>query len=226
MAKISIIGGHGKIALRLTPLLVRAGHDVSAWIRSDSQTDDVQRAGATAVLVDVEQADVAAMTAALDGCDVLVWAAGAGGGSAARTYAVDRDAAIRSMQAAVKAHVGRYVMVSYFGASTDHGVPQDDAFFAYAEAKAAADEHLAGSGQAYTILGPSRLTDDVGTGRIEIPGATGTVGDDKSEVTRQDVAAVIAEVVQLVDGSSDALLDKTIEFNNGSAPIAEALRSL
>ena len=36
-------------------------------------------------------------------------------------------------------------MVSYFGAGPDHGVPEDNAFHAYAEAKTAADEHLQGT---------------------------------------------------------------------------------
>ena len=36
----------------------------------------------------------------------------------------------------------RYVMVSYFGAGPDHGVPEGDSFFAYADAKTAADAAL------------------------------------------------------------------------------------
>jgi hypothetical protein len=42
-------------------------------------------------------------------------------GSPERTYAVDRDAAIRSIDAAVAAEARRYVMVSYFGAGPDQG---------------------------------------------------------------------------------------------------------
>ena len=71
------------------------------------------------------------------------------------------------MEAATRAGVERYVMVSYFGAGPDHGVPGDDPFYPYADAKSAADEHLQDSGLAWTILRPSRLTDDPGTGRIE-----------------------------------------------------------
>ena len=82
--------------------------------------------------------------------------------------AVDRDAAIRSMDAAASAGVGRYVMVSYFGARTDHGVPADNPFFAYAEAKAAADDHLRASDLTWTVLGPSALTLGQPTGRIDV----------------------------------------------------------
>src|SRR5690606_23886625 len=128
------------------------------------------------------------------GHDAVVWSAGAGGGDPERTYAVDRDAAIRSMDAAVRAGVDRYVMVSYFGAGPDHGVPEDNSFFAYADAKATADEHLRASTLDWVVLGPSGLTLDPGTGRIEIaaPGSDVQGG----QVSRDDVARVIAAVVE------------------------------
>src|SRR5881392_407658 len=86
-------------------------------------------------------ADGQEVAEALSGHDAVVWSAGAGGGNPGRTYAVDRDAAIRSMDAAAQFGVGRYVMVSYLGAGPDHGIPAESSFFAYAEAKAAADEY-------------------------------------------------------------------------------------
>ena len=90
----------------------------------------------------MESLDTGQMAEVLQGHDAVVWSAGAGGGSPERTFAVDRDAAIEAMGAAEQAGIRRFVMVSYFGASPDHGVPEDDPFFAYAEAKAAADQHL------------------------------------------------------------------------------------
>src|SRR5699024_3490963 len=137
-----VIGGHGKVALHLAPLLVEHGHSVSSLIRNPDHRDDVAAAGAEPVLADVEQLDLDALTEVLRGHDAVVWSAGAGGGNPQRTFAVDRDAAVRSMDAAAGAGVRRYVMVSYFGAGPDHGVSEDNSFFAYAEAKAAADEHL------------------------------------------------------------------------------------
>src|SRR5690625_7874140 len=90
--------------------------------------------------------------------DAVIWAAGAGGGNPQRTYGVDRDAAIASMDAAGRVGARRYVMVSYFGARPDHGVAADSSFFPYAEAKAAADQHLRGTELDWTILAPSRPT--------------------------------------------------------------------
>ena len=147
-----------------------------------------------------------------EGHDAIVWSAGAGGGNPARTYAVDRDAAIRSMDAAASAGVDRFVMVSYFGARSDHGVPSGNSFFAYAEAKAAADDHLRASDLAWTVLAPSALTLGEPTGRID---ATAT---ESGSVSRADVAAVVAAAL-----ADDATIGRTIRFNSGDVPIAEAI---
>ena len=142
-----------------------------------------------------------------------MFSAGAGGGDPARTYAVDRDAAIRVIDAARQAGTRRFVMVSYFGAGADHGVPEGDSFFAYADAKAAADAHLRASDLDWTVLGPGALTLDPATGRIELGPAAA-----KGRVSREDVAYVVAAVLE-----DNGTLERTIEFNNGDTPIADAL---
>ncbi|MFD6857523.1 SDR family oxidoreductase [Rhodococcus sp. NPDC060090] len=218
MARIALFGGHGKVALHLERLLSDAGHETSAFIRNPDHADDVRAAGATPVIADVEQLDITALAELLRGHDAVVWSAGAGGGDPARTYSVDRDAAIESMTAAQEAGVRRYVMVSYFGARPDHGVPEDNSFYAYAEAKSAADTHLRGTELDWTILGPSLLTLEAPTGRIEIGGQGAS---DKGEVTRADVAAVVAAVLERPE-----TVGRTIEFNNGDTPIEEALDAL
>jgi len=212
MANILIIGGHGKVALLTAPLLAERGDEVTSVIRNPDHAPDVEATGATARIADIEKLDTEQLAELFRGQDAIVWSAGAGGGSAERTYAVDRDAAIRSMDAAAIAGVDRYVMVSYFGASTDHGVPEDNSFFAYAEAKAAADERLRTTGLAWTILGPSSLTLDPPTGLID------TTADESGSVGRADVAAVIAEVLHRDDTAGRSIL-----FNSGSTPIADAL---
>ncbi len=212
MSKVLIIGGHGKVALRLAPLLVERGDEVTSVIRSEHHSADVEATGATPVVADVEHLDVKGLTRLMRDQDAVVWAAGAGGGNPARTYAVDRDAAIRSMEAAREAGAARYVMVSYIGSSPDHGVPEDHSFFAYAESKAAADAHLRDSGLEWTILGPGPLTLEEPTGFIE------TRRPGQGRVTRGDVAAVAAAVL-----ADDSTIGRTIVFGNGDTPITEAI---
>jgi len=216
MANVLILGGHGKVALRLAPLLVERGDQVTSAFRNPDHEVEVAATGARTVVADVETMDSDQLADLLRGHDAVVWSAGAGGGSPSRTYAVDRDAAIRSMDAAGAAGVDRYVMVSYVGARSDHGIPEDDPFFAYAEAKAAADDHLRGTSLAYTVLGPGRLTLDEPTGRIDL-----VTQDDEgdSAVSRADVAAVVVAVLH-----DDTTIGRTIAFRNGGTAIAEAIR--
>ncbi|MGI6879326.1 SDR family oxidoreductase [Microbacterium sp. gxy059] len=213
MSRVLIIGGHGKVALRLAPLLKARGDEVVSVIRDPAHEGDVAATGAIPLVADVERLGADALAALFAGRDAIVWSAGAGGGDAARTYAVDRDAAIRSIDAAVSAGVDRYVMVSYLGAGPDHGVPETDSFFPYADAKSAADAHLRESGLDWTILGPGPLTLDEPTGRIE------TVDPGRGQVPRADVAAVAAAVL-----ADDSTIRRTIRFGTGEVPIADAIR--
>ncbi|OBB94362.1 SDR family oxidoreductase [Mycobacterium sp. 852002-30065_SCH5024008] len=211
MARIIVIGGHGKVALQLARILTERGDQVSSVFRNPDHFDDVAATGAKPVVADIEQLDIDALAGLVAGHDAVVFSAGAGGGNPARSYAVDRDAAIRVIDAAARAGVKRFVMVSYFGAGPDHGVSQDNSFFPYAESKAAADAHLRASDLDWTVLGPGRLTLDPATGHI-------TLGQGKGEVSRADVALVIAAAL-----AEDATIRRTIDFNNGDVPIADAL---
>ena len=214
MARILLIGGHGKVALLLEPLLAAAGHHVTAVIRNRDHEAEVAATGATPLVADIETFDLDQFTNLVSGNDVVIWSAGAGGGAPERTHAVDRDAAIRSIDAAAATGVSRYVMVSYLGAGPDHGVDPDNSFFAYAEAKAAADAHLRASALDWTILAPSALTLDEPTGAIDVDAR------ESASVSRADVAAVIAAAVE-----EPATIRRTIRFNAGSVPITAALHA-
>ncbi len=217
MARIIVIGGHGKVALELSRVLTERGDEVSSVFRNPEHADDVAASGAEPLVADVEKLDTDALGGLLAGHDAVVFSAGAGGGDPARTYAVDRDAAIRVIDAAARAGVTRFVMVSYHGAGPDHGVPKDDPFFAYAQAKAAADAHLRASELDWTVLGPGRLTLEPATGRIEV---RGDQGPQKDSVSRADVALVVAAALH-----DDSTIRRTIDFNNGDVPIGTAISS-
>ena len=214
MSRVTLIGGHGKVALLAAPLLVNDGHQVIAVVRNPDHVEDVEATGATAAVVDIEHANTDQLAETLRGSDVVVWSAGAGGGNPERTYAVDRDAAIRSMEAAAQAGVARYVMVSYFGAGPDHGVPADNSFHAYAQAKTTADEHLQRTDLAWTILRPSALTLEAATGHIEC--GEGVIA---GSVSRDNVAHVIRAVVE----HPETTARRIIAFNDGLTPIEDVI---
>ena len=217
MARIAIIGGHGKVARRLSRLLTEQGHQVTSLFRKPDQTGEVRQTGATPRVLDVKESSTEEIARQIEGHDAVVWSAGAGGGNPARTYAVDRDAAIRSMDAASQAGVDRYVMVSYLGASLQHGVSEDDPFFAYAEAKAAADDYLRKTELDWTILGPGRLTLEEPSGRITVDPDVEEAGRDTS---RGNVALVAVAVL-----SEPQTIGTTIDFVDGEMLIEEAIVS-
>ena len=152
------------------------------------------------------------MTEAVGGADVVVFAAGAGPGSSAeRKLTMDRDGAIKLLEAATSAGVPRYVIVSSIGAESPPD--GDDVFSVYLRAKAAADVAVAGSDRDWTIVRPGALTDDPGSGRARIDSTPF-----RGRVARDDVAAVLAAL--LFDPRATG---QTLYVNGGDTPIAEAL---
>ncbi|MEW2300677.1 SDR family oxidoreductase [Streptomyces sp. NPDC006655] len=214
--RIVIAGGHGQIALRLERLLSARGDEVAGIIRKAEQGDDLRAAGAEPVLLDLESASVEEVAAHLEGADAAVFAAGAGPGSGtARKETVDKDAAVLFADAAVRAGVRRFVVVSSMGADPQHR--GDDVFDVYLRAKGAADAHITRQDALdWTVLRPGALTDEPGTGLVRLEAHTG-----RGAVTRDDVAAVLAE---LVDTSATAGL--TLELIGGSVPVAVAVKSV
>lgn len=86
MTRVALLGGHGKVALRLSGLLTEQGHEVTSFFRKPEQSDDVRQTGARPAVLDIEESSTEEIARRIEGHDALVWSAGAGGGSAhART---------------------------------------------------------------------------------------------------------------------------------------------
>lgn len=214
--RVVIAGGHGKVAVILERLLSVRGDSVVGLIRNPAQISDLQKAGAEAVVADLEQSTVDEVARHLQDADAVVFAAGAGPGSGAgRKQTVDRDAAILLADAAEAAGVGRYLLISAMGAdssASDRG--RDPVFAAYLRAKGAADDAVnARSGLSTTTLRPGRLTNEPGTGRVTIATSTG-----RGNIPREDVAAVL---VALLDTPGSG--GRTLEVISGDTPIADAV---
>jgi uncharacterized protein YbjT (DUF2867 family) len=212
--KVAIAGGHGQIALRLTKLLSERGDEVISLIRNPDHEADVREAGGEPVVCDLEQSDPEEVAEAVDGADAVVFAAGAGPGSGeARKETMDRDGAVKLIDAAKAKGIGRYLIVSSMGADPN---AEGDGFAAYLRAKGEADAAVRESGLAYTIVRPTRLTNDAGTGRV-------TIGEglSRSEIPRDDVAAVLAAVLD-----TPSTIGKTLDVTAGETPIDEALADL
>lgn len=185
---IAILGAHGQIAMLLHPMLAANQHHVRGLIRNPDHADQVQRAGAEPVICDVEK--LGDISACVGQADLVIFAAGAGPGSGeARKFSVDRDGAIKLMEACKKNSIQRYIMISAMRTDEPRG---NEVFQAYLQAKAQADEALRKSGLAYTIIKPGRLTDKLPTGHVALEPSL-----PPGEISRADVAGVLAEIVDL-----------------------------
>jgi uncharacterized protein YbjT (DUF2867 family) len=209
---IVIAGGHGQIARRLAQLLSARGDRVRGLIRNPDHAGDLRSEGAEPVVADLETASRDELAEALAGAQAVVYAAGAGPGSGPeRKLTVDRDGAIKLLDAARIAGAERYVIVSSVGAESP---PEgDDVFSVYLRAKAQADAAVAASDRAWTIVRPGRLTSDPGTGRVRVQ-----ADPFRGEVTRDDVAAVLAVVL-----AEPRAAGATLYVNGGPDPVEQAL---
>ncbi|WP_030986106.1 SDR family oxidoreductase [Streptomyces sp. NRRL S-1813] len=216
--RIVIAGGHGRIALRLERLLAGRGDEVAGIIRRPEQAGDLLAAGAEPVVCDLESASVQDVARHMEGVDAAVFAAGAGPGSGIeRKDSVDRGATALFADAAEAAGVRRFLVVSSMGADREIPEGTDPVFAAYLRAKGAADADVrARAGLDWTILRPGRLTDDPGTDLVTLADATG-----RSEVTRDDVAAVLAALLD-----EPGTIGRTLELIGGDVPVKEAVRAV
>jgi uncharacterized protein YbjT (DUF2867 family) len=213
---VVIAGAHGQIALRLARLLADRGSRVRGLIRNPAHAGEVTTAGAEPIVCDLETADVDLLADAIAGAEALVFAAGAGPGSGAeRKATMDLGGASKTIAAALRTGVERYVMISSMGAA-DPPAEGGDVFGAYLRAKAAADRELAASGLRFTIIRPGRLTNDPGSGRVHAGPS-----EPRGSIARDDVAAVAAAVL-----AEPRTAGVTFELVGGETPIADAVAAL
>jgi len=216
--RIVIAGGHGKIALLLERLLAGRGDQAVALVRNPAHVADVQKAGAEAVVCDLETATAQEVAGLLAGADAVVFAAGAGPGSgAARKDSVDRAASVLMADAAGRAGVGRFVQISSMGAGQPPQPGSDEVWAAYITAKTAAEDDLRARALDWTILRPGGLTDAPATGRVRLaapPVPRGTV-------PRADVTAVIAALLD-----DPGTRHQTLELISGDTPVEVAVHTI
>jgi uncharacterized protein YbjT (DUF2867 family) len=214
---VVIAGGHGKIALQLAALLAGRGDVVTSVVRNPDHRADVEKAGATVAVLDLESASVRELATHLAGADAVVFAAGAGPGSTAeRKDTVDRAAAVLLADAAAQAGVARYLLVSSTGVDTPPAPGTDEVWAAYLRAKKAAEDAIRATPLAWTILRPGRLTDEPANGKVLLAEPPVPRGD----VTRGDTAAVLAALLD-----APATVGKVLELREGDVDILAAVHA-
>ncbi|KAF8242971.1 NAD(P)-binding protein [Wilcoxina mikolae CBS 423.85] len=178
MPKILLLGGHGKVALKLTTLITARGHHVTSIVRNPEHASEIQSLSplVTPVISSIEEATDTSAEALMEGCDWVVWSAGAGGkGGKERTKAVDEDAAKRFIAAAIRSPDVKKFLT---------GLQCYE--FLYAESRKTKKPDWED-----ICLRPGTLKDEPGTGKVDLGRAKATGG-----ISREDVARVAVALLE------------------------------
>lgn len=215
MAHIFIVGATGGVGSRLHPIMTGAGHSVTALHRKPEQAEALQKAGVTPVEGNIIDMDAEALAKAMSGVDAIVFSAGAAGAGKDKATKIDGDGPIKLIDAAGQAGVKRLYVVSVIpdaGRTADLG----DGFEHYMAEKKRADVAVAASDLDWVLLRPGTLTDESGSGRVDLNRAV-SYGD----VSRDNVAAVLAELLE-----TPAVRKEALELVDGDMSVRQAVSAL
>lgn len=213
MEKILIVGATGSTGKRIIEILNNSqSFEPVAMIRKEEQKDIFEDMEVEWVLGDLEQED---LSPALKGIEKVIFTAGSGGDTGPeKTTEVDEKGAIKIIDAAKKAGVKKFIMLSSMGADEPS---KHKKLEHYLEAKAVADQHLRDSGLDYTIVRAGALTDDLGMGKVKLAEKL----DGSGEIPRDDVAFLL--IMSLAD---PLVKNMTFEAVEGEEPIKSAMIEL
>ena len=208
--KIFIAGATGRVGTLLTRDLLQDGHEIIAGARHPERVENNDRI--TPVKCDLHES-VVEMTKAIKGADVIYFTAGSGAKDLLQVYAFG---VVKLMQAATKAGIKRFVMLSALfslGPTKWGTVKGLDGLTDYNIAKFFADNYLVHDTDLdYTILQPTVMTDKPGTGKITVD--EGKFGYNPAE----DVVRTLADILKYQNTNH-----KIIKMREGDTPIDDAL---
>jgi len=206
--RILIAGATGLTGRHLTRKIQQSGRTPVALVRKSSDL------GALPSGTETRTANLASLPDNVaEGMDAVIFAAGSGGDTPAElTDKIDRDGAISLIEKAKRAGARRFVMLSSVG--TDNPEEGPEGLRHYLKAKKAADEHLQTAGIDFAIVRPVSLTNDPGTGCVEVSPEQVS----GSEIPREDVAEVLERCVSVSEASG-----AVFQLSQGKDSISDAM---
>ena len=212
--KIFVVGATGRVASELVKDLVAKGHQVTAAARHPENVLLKDSPQVTAVKLDLH-ASTEELAALIGQQDAIYFTAGSRGKDLLQT---DAFGAVKTMQAAELNGIKRYIMLSSLHALEPEFWHEDGLaqIMDYNIAKFFADHYLVHNTDLdYTILQPTALTEEPGTGKITV----GAIKVSKNPIP--DVALTLAEILE-----HDNTRKKVIMMSSGDTPIEQALASV
>ena len=217
MSRIVVVGAHGRTGKLIVKQLAAAGESVVATIRNPKHMAEMIKLGAEVVMLDLEKSTGPMFAAMFKGADAIVFAAGSGTGESSE---VDSKGVRKTLGAAKKAGVKRYLAISSIGASTGMKLSGEWATAEmkdYYQHKRAAGKAIMASGLDWTILEPGELTEGKATGKVTMS----LEAIPHKSISRADVAAVAVAAL-----GAPKTIGKALQLTAGKVAIADALKTL
>jgi len=212
--RVTVIGGHGRTGLLLVEQLLADKHAVVATIRNPKHMAELVELGAETVMLDLETSKPEDIVTAMAGSDAVIFASGSAEGEGS---SLDRKGTLRTVRAAEKAGVKRYLSVSAIGASTGMSTrSMNDEMKDYYRQKRAAAKHITGSTLDWTLIEPAELTEDKASGKV----TAGLERIEEAPIARADVAAFVIAALD-----EPKTIGKAIQLAGGSTEISAALKA-
>lgn len=211
--RVVVVGASGRTGALVVKELLKAGDNVVGTIRNPKHMVELVKQGVEVAMLDLDKSPLADFEQTFKSADAVVFAAGSAEGESS---ALDRKGVKRTVLAATKAGVRRYVAVSGLGATTRVPLTYEwEGMKDYFAAKRAANKHVRDSKLAWTIVEPGTLTEAKGTGRVAL-----SEGEDirDGKISRADVAAVV--VAALKEPKS---VGRTFQIVGGTTAIETAV---
>jgi uncharacterized protein YbjT (DUF2867 family) len=203
---VLVAGANGSTGRIIIDLLKKSEkYQPIAMVRKPEQKEHFEKENVTTVLADLEED----LNQAVKGADKVIFAAGSGG---KKVVEVDQEGAKRFTDAARNAGVEKFVMLSSMGADNP-GISEE--LGDYLRAKGNADNYLRNSGLDFTIVRPGALTDEDGSGKIQLKEKL----DKQESISRANVARTLVEVLD-----NDVKQNRVFEILDGETPIEKAVR--
>ncbi|HJE45777.1 NAD(P)-binding oxidoreductase [Levilactobacillus namurensis] len=204
-----MIGAQGRIGKLVVEKLLKT--DLVPIAGVHHQVEEADTAAVESRVIDV-QGTVTAIQQQLSGVDAIVFTAGGG-------MLIDLDGKVKVAQAAEKAGVSRFVLVSAGGIQhfhDDQRLAWMDEFEEYSASMYYSDMFILNSRLDYTIIRPEHLIDTPGNGLVRL-------GEylPHHNVSRANVAELV--VASLLDPRT---IGQAFDVEDGQTPIADALATL
>lgn len=206
--KVFVYGGSEILGEHILKRLDKKGHEAVTVVQTDNRAEALEQLGNVEVIIDGDDS----FTRALEDADAIIYIASASPGTGEDQDAlVDADAVMESLEEAQQQRIERIVYLSPVRLDESDESKKTGG-------KDKPEEWIKASDFVYTVIRTVKRVSMPGHGKVKV---TDAPGEDEDEISFEDVAAVLVEVLD-----SENTFRKAFGVTTGKNDIKEVLDAL